>query len=76
MERFEADVEFDDDDIDWDDIIESTQADIEAGNYAFTTEGCKTDEEVMDAVWKWLCTLGHGDADENAGQTELHSARS
>jgi hypothetical protein len=75
MDRLEIEPEFELDDIDWDEIIDSTQADIEAGNYAFTTDGCRTDEEVMQAVWNWLCTLGHGGTLENTDQTELHATR-
>lgn len=74
MDRLEADIDTDDD-IDWDDIIATTQPDIDAGIYAFTTKGCKTDEEVMEAVWNWLCTLGHGDADETTDTSELHASR-
>jgi len=72
MQRFAIE----EDDIDWDDIIETTQPDIEAGNYAFTTRGCKTDEESSAAIWNWLCTLGNGDADETADSGDLHAPRS
>jgi hypothetical protein len=62
----ELDRLFDDtsDDIDWDEIIATTQDDVEAGRYAFTTEGYATYEEGMAALWKWLCSLGNGDSDE------------
>jgi hypothetical protein len=62
------------DDAVWDEIIDSTQPDIDAGIYAFSTDGCKTDEEVRQAVWNWLCTLGNGDSDEPTDSTEIHPA--
>ena len=72
MQRFAIE----EDDIDWDDIIETTQPDIEAGNYAFTTKDYATPEEGMAALRDWLCTLGNGDADETADSGDLHAPRS
>jgi hypothetical protein len=72
MDRLEGDLDTDDD-IDWDDIIATTQPDIDAGIYAFTTDGCTTDEEVMEAIWNWLCTLGNGGADETTPEGALHT---
>lgn len=54
----------DDDDIDWDEIIASTQDDVDAGRYAFSTEDYPTHEEGMAALWKWMCSLGNGGSDE------------
>jgi hypothetical protein len=59
-----ADYDYTDDDIDWEDIIESTQADVDAGRYAFSTEDYATHEEGMAALWKWMCSLGQGGSDE------------
>jgi len=64
IEDFPLDPEYDDDDIDWDDIIATTQDDVDAGRYAFTTEDYATDEEGMAALWKWMCSLGQGGSDE------------
>jgi len=55
---------YDDDDSDWDDIIATTQDDVDAGRYAFTTEDYPTYEEGMAALWKWMCSLGQGGSDE------------
>jgi hypothetical protein len=74
MDRYEVDVETDDD-IDWDDIIATTQPDIEARNYAFTTADYATYEEGMAALWDWLCTLGNGDTDETVDPPEPHAPR-
>jgi hypothetical protein len=65
---FERTPEYDytDDDIDWEDIIESTQDDVDAGRYAFTTEDYPTHEEGMAALWKWMCSLGQGGSDETS----------
>ena len=52
------------DDVDWDDIIATTQDDVEAGRYAFTTEDYPTHEEGMAALWKWMCSLGQGGSNE------------
>jgi hypothetical protein len=66
IEDFPLEPEYDDDDIDWDDIIATTQDDVDAGRYAFTTEGYATDEEGMAALWQWMCTLGQGGSDETS----------
>jgi hypothetical protein len=60
--------------IDWDEIIATTQDDVEAGRYAFTTEDYATHEEGMAALWKWLCSLGNGDSDE-AGPSARDATR-
>ena len=60
------DYNYSDDDIDWEEIIESTQGDVDAGRYAFTTEDYATDEEGMAALWKWMCSLGQGGSDETS----------
>lgn len=54
------------DDIDWEDIIATTQDDVDAGRYAFTTEDYATDEEGMAALWDWICSLGNGDSNETS----------
>lgn len=59
------DYDYSDDDIDWEEIIDSTQDDVDAGRYAFTTEGYATHEEGMAALWKWMCSLGQGGSDES-----------
>jgi hypothetical protein len=43
-----------DDGIDWEEIILSTQEDVEAGRYAFNSEDYATDEEAMAALGAWL----------------------
>jgi len=55
-----------DDDIDWDDIIATTQDDVDAGRYAFSTEDYPTHEEGMAALWKRMRSLGHGGSDETS----------
>ena len=54
------------DDIDWDDIIATTQDDVDAGRYAFSTEDYPTDEEGMAALWTWMCSLGNGGSNETS----------
>lgn len=60
IEEFPLEPEYDDDDTDWDEIIATTQDDVDAGRYAFTTEDYPTHEEGMAALWKWMCSLGQG----------------
>jgi hypothetical protein len=43
-----------DDGMDWEEIILSTQEDVEAGRYAFNSEDYATDEEAMAALGAWL----------------------
>jgi hypothetical protein len=43
-----------DDRIDWEEIILSTQEDVEAGRYAFNSEDYATHEEAMAALDAWL----------------------
>jgi hypothetical protein len=57
-------------DIDWDDIIASTQDDVLAGRYCFSTADYPTHEAGMKALWQWMCTLGKGDSDGAAGTAE------
>jgi len=57
-------------DIDWDDIIATTQDDVLAGRYAFSTGDYPTHEEGMAALWQWMCTLGKGEQDEALGTSE------
>jgi len=57
------------DELDWDDgvwneIIDSTQDDVDAGRYAFSTEDYPTHEEGMAALWRWMRSLGQGGSDE------------
>lgn len=71
-----SDLEFDQasDDIDWEDIIATTQDDVDAGRYAFTTEDYPTHEEGMAALWEWMCSLGQGGSDET-GDSAPDTAR-
>ena len=51
-----SDCEIDDDldGIDWDEIIETTQADFLAGRFAFNSADYPTDEAAMAALDRWL----------------------
>jgi hypothetical protein len=60
--------------IDWNDIIATTQDDVDAGRYAFTTEDYPTDEEGMAALWDWMCSLGNGGPNETSDSAS-HATR-
>jgi hypothetical protein len=72
----EEDRKLDDDtlDIDWDDIIATTQDDVLAERYAFSTGDYPTHEEGMAALWKWMCTLGKGEPNEEAAASPPDAA--
>jgi hypothetical protein len=61
-------------DVDWDEIIASTQDDFLAGRYCFSTADYPTHDEGMAALWQWMCTLGQGEEDEAAGAVEPHAS--
>jgi len=54
-------------DIDWDEIIASTQDDELAGRYCFTTEHYPTHEAGMAALRQWLHRTIQGALNEKAG---------
>jgi len=76
LEDAELEVEYEDDDIDWDDIIATTQPDIEAGIYAFSTKDYATPEEGMAALRDFIYSIGNGDADDAAGRSDADTPRS
>jgi len=43
--------------IDWDNLLASTEADDEAGRYAFNSEDYPTHEEAMKALWNWIHSI-------------------
>jgi hypothetical protein len=47
-----------DDDIDWEEIYQSTQADYEAGRYCFNSEDYPSHEEAMIALRAWIHSIG------------------
>ena len=56
------------DDIDWDNIIATTEDDYQAGRYAFNSADYATHEEAMAAMWTLIQSLGEtveGNANSN-----------
>ena len=46
------------DDIDWDNIIATTEADFRAGRFAFNSDDYPTFEEAMTAMRAWIQRIG------------------
>ena len=62
-------------DLDWDEIIATTQDDWEAGRYCFSTEDYATHEEGMVALRQWVRTITEEVLDEAASATQVAASR-
>jgi len=59
--------------IDWDEIIASTQDDVEAGRFAFDSSDYPTDEEAMAAFWKFLMSIAEEVERESTSVPPIHT---
>jgi hypothetical protein len=57
IEIWNLDGDDDPEGIDWEEIILTTQEDVEAGRYAFNSEDYATDEEAMAALHAWIHSI-------------------
>lgn len=63
------------DDIDWDEIIATTEADDRAGRYAFDSANYATDEESMTALWSWIQSIAEEGRRRVAADPSYDAAR-
>ena len=59
--------------IDWDEIIASTQDDVEAGRFAFDSSHYASDEVAMDAFWKFLVSIAEEVDRESTSAPPVHT---
>jgi hypothetical protein len=59
--------------IDWDEIIASTQDDVEAGRFTFDSSDYPSDEEAMAALWSYLQSIAEEVEREWTAQRQIHT---
>jgi hypothetical protein len=60
--------------IDYDEIIATTQDDVEAGRFTFNSADYPTDEEAMTALWHYLESIAEEVERESTSAPPVHSA--
>ncbi len=59
--------------IDWDEIIASTQDDVEAGRFTFDSADYPNDEEAMAALWNCLQSIAEEVERERTSLHQVHT---
>jgi hypothetical protein len=59
--------------IDWDEIIASTQDDVEAGRFTFDSSDYPSDEEAMAAMWSYLQSIAEEVERERTSLRQVHT---